>query len=118
MGMMLRTLVLAALLGLSACLVSSTEKTETEGRPVSGETLARVHPGMAAGEVVGLLGEPSVTTQVDDETEIWRWTYRTEKRSTGNVFLLFSSTKVEQMEGAVNVELRNGRVAKTWRDKM
>lgn len=112
-------LVVVALAGataLSGCLASSTSKTEHQGRPVSGETLARVHPGMAEADVIALLGEPSQRTRIDEHNEILRWTYRTETRSTGSIFLLFSTTNVEETEGAVNVELLDGRVVKTWRD--
>lgn len=107
-------LLLAA--AVSACLVSSQTKKQTTGTPIGEQTLATIRPGMDGAEVQKLLGPPTTRTSLDEGVEIWRWTYRTETTKTGQVFLLFGTEQTEETSGAVNVELKDGKVVRRWRD--
>jgi outer membrane protein assembly factor BamE (lipoprotein component of BamABCDE complex) len=111
-------LAAAVVLGLAAtgCLIGSETHTQQEGRRISQETLDRIRPGNSEEYVRALLGEPSSRTPVEGGLQVWKWQYRTVKRTEGAVFLLVSSDQKVEEAGAVFVEFENGLVTRTWRD--
>jgi outer membrane protein assembly factor BamE (lipoprotein component of BamABCDE complex) len=108
--------LVAAALALGGCLFGSESRTEYQGKYVSPQTMEQVKAGQSKDFVLSLLGEPTSRTQAGNGTEVWKYAYREEKSTEGSVFLLLHSSKTTETEGAVYVELKNGRVTRTWRD--
>jgi outer membrane protein assembly factor BamE (lipoprotein component of BamABCDE complex) len=108
--------ILLTLVCLPACLIGSSSNTEYEGTYVSEETLEQVQPGMTSDSVVALLGEPTTKAVTRTREEVWTWRYRRETTSSGSVLLLVSAEKKTESSGAVRVQLRDGRVVKSWRE--
>jgi len=109
-------LLLLAPLTAGSCLIGSDTQTHHEGRRISQETLDRVQLGNSEAYVLALLGEPTSRTPVESGRQVWKWAYRTVKRSEGSVLLLVSSDSRSEDSGAVFVEFQDGAVARTWRD--
>jgi len=106
-------------LGLSSCLFSSNRKVDTSGQYISPTTMEQVKPGETQEFVQALFGEPTtkVSTESDEgDSEIWKWSYSTDTRDTGSVFLIASSSTRSHAGGAVYVEFQEGEVVKVWRD--
>jgi outer membrane protein assembly factor BamE (lipoprotein component of BamABCDE complex) len=119
---MLRQLTLcSALLGLSlllpSCLIGSNRDIETTGTYVSETTLAQIKPGQSSDVVLELLGEPTKRIAMDEEGgEVWRWTFSKVIKDKGAVFLIVKAQTTTRSDGTVYVELKDGKVVKTWRD--
>ena len=111
---MLAILTLMLPLMLSGCLFGSESKTEYHGKYVSAEDLQKVS-GFSKDEVLELFGEPTAITEVDLDTELWSWSYSKVTRSSGFIFLIYSTSNKHSEDGAVYVRFRDGVVEKAWR---
>jgi outer membrane protein assembly factor BamE (lipoprotein component of BamABCDE complex) len=109
-------LLLAIAITIPGCLIGSSTKTSTEGTPISETTLRQITPGSSPEHVLNLLGHPAVKTTGGDGTEVWKWSYRESKKTSGSFFLIVSSETQTDTEGRVYVSFRDGRVVETWRD--
>ena len=115
--MIRRTLIIAAVaLTFAGCLVGSSTKTTHTGKYVSEKTLAQVKAGDSEASVVALLGEPTSKAARDDGSSIWKWQYSEATTRKGSVFLLIGTESTKETQGAVYVEMKDSKVAKTWRD--
>ncbi len=111
-------LVLLALVPLfSSCLIGSHSHEERSGTFIGDATFARVGPGDSMEFVRELFGPPG--QEIDTGTEnsvIWKWSYKSETRGDGKLFLVFHTESSKSTEGTVFVEFENGLVVKSWRD--
>lgn len=99
-----------------ACIIHADSHTTRSGKYISTETVQRIEPGKPAEYVVAVLGEPSSRQSLADGTEIWKWTYRERKQSSGAVFLVVDSDSTTETERATYVELQHGVVIRAWQD--
>jgi outer membrane protein assembly factor BamE (lipoprotein component of BamABCDE complex) len=112
----LSVIVIASLLGLAGCLVSSDTHTSQSGKYVSDRTWRQIDEGeTSAAWVEATLGEPTERKRMDDGTEIWRWNYTEHQSSSGHVFLLFDGSSSKERQSAAIIELKDGVVVKKWR---
>jgi outer membrane protein assembly factor BamE (lipoprotein component of BamABCDE complex) len=111
----LLSIVLAATL-LPACIINANSHTTRSGKYISTETIQRVEAGKDAEYVLAVLGDPSSKQVLSDGTEIWKWSYRERRNSSGGVFLLVSSDKTTETERSTYVEMKDGKVARAWQD--
>ena len=108
--------LLAALVGLSGCLVGGSSQVRHEGNFVADSTLERIEPGKTQQSwVLATLGSPSEKTEVAPNHELWKYSYKEVKNSSGYVFLIFGGCDSKETSGRVFVELEDGVVTKTWR---
>ena len=101
---------------LPACLIHADTSTSYSGKYVSETTLERVEIGMTKNAARALLGEPSESVDVDEETDIWVWRYSEHSVRESHVFLVLSSDSNTERDGASYVEFRGDSVVRTWRD--
>lgn len=113
---LLGAIALPLLLFTSACVIGSQSHTQVEGRRVSQATLDSIRPGQSKDYVLALLGDPTRATPNEEGREVWRWEYRTVKRSEGAILFVLSSDTKHEEAGAVLVEFLDGRVLRCWRD--
>ena len=106
----------ATLLALPACVFESSSHTELSGKRVSEETLAMIDPGDSADSVTDLLGEPTSKSEKADGSVIWKWAYQETTKRSGAVLFVLGTSSTHESAGAVYVQLRDGKVVKTWRD--
>jgi outer membrane protein assembly factor BamE (lipoprotein component of BamABCDE complex) len=105
------------LAGASGCLVTQTKHKGVTGASVANDDLARVQPGSSTpAEVEAILGPPTLrTAAADGSGEVWTWRWEERTAGAGAVFLIFGGSDSKVVEQAVNVEFRNGVVARKWR---
>ena len=110
------TALLAVLaFAVSGCLIGTSENTKFTGRYLSPETLKQIEPGDSRDEVRSILGSPTSSTEKENGTTIWTYSYTQATTKTGAVFLLFGSSKTTETEGSVYVEFgADDKVVKTW----
>lgn len=116
---MKRTQLLLAALALTAfpaCIINANSHTTRSGKYISAETVQRLEPGKDQDYVLALLGDPSSRQTLSDGTEIWKWTYRERKNSSGAVFLIIDSDATTEVERSTYVELQHGQVVRAWQD--
>ncbi len=108
----------AIALATSSCIINANSHTTRSGRFVSAETLAQIQPGKSKEYVATVLGEPSSKNELSDGTgtEIWKWTWREKRSSSGAVFLIIDSDHSTEEERSTYVEFLNGVVSKSWQD--
>jgi outer membrane protein assembly factor BamE (lipoprotein component of BamABCDE complex) len=111
---LLSLLLLAPL--VPACIINANSHTTQSGKFVSPDTVQRLEPGKGADYVTALLGEPSSKQALSDGTEIWKWSYRERKTSSGAVFLIVDSDQTTEVERATYVELKDSKVVRAWQD--
>lgn len=99
-----------------ACIINANSHTTRSGKYISSETVQRIEPGKNADYVVAVLGDPSSKQVLGDGTEIWKWSYRERKTSSGAVFLIIDSDQTTETERSTYVELKDGQVARAWQD--
>jgi len=116
--LVLAALPLAAAPTLGGCvIVNADSHTRYEGRYVSDETLAQLHPGATQEYVVALLGEPSSRSELSDGSSVWKWAYSKRVTSQSHVLLLFSGDSSKENAGAVYVDFGPDHlVRRHWRD--
>lgn len=100
----------------SSCVINTNTRVESSGRQVSQETLAQITPGRTSEFVLALLGEPSTRSKIDANSDIWKWEYSEKRVKEGGLLFVFSNSETTVQKGAVYVELKDGLVARTWRD--
>ena len=111
-------LVLLAVVPLfSSCLIGSHRHEEQSGTFIGDATFARVRACDSMEFVRELFGPPG--QEIDNGTEssvIWKWSYKSETRGDGTLFLVFHTESSKSTDGTVFVEFEHGLVVKTWRD--
>ncbi|RMH04728.1 MAG: outer membrane protein assembly factor BamE [Planctomycetota bacterium] len=118
---MARPLALAFLaagaLAAPACVIAADSSSSISGTYVSQTTLDQIEPGKDREYVRALLGEPDITTRLDDGSEIWKWHYVEKKRSHGHLIFVFDSDSNREIRHTAFVEFGpDGKVVKAWRD--
>jgi outer membrane protein assembly factor BamE (lipoprotein component of BamABCDE complex) len=109
--------VLALGLLTAGCLVTARSKESRTGSYVSAEAFNQLEVGKTtAAEVESTLGPPDSRTAVDDGTMLWRWTYTEVTEGSGYVFLIFGGSNEKKIERSAYVQIRDGVVAKAWRN--
>ena len=110
-------LVALLLLALVGCrLIRSSSHTRYEGTRVSQQTLEQIEPGDSQALVLALLGEPGSRTELADDRELWKWSYRQTRTNEGGVLLLLASRTTTEEGGTVFVVFEDDRVQRVWRD--
>jgi outer membrane protein assembly factor BamE (lipoprotein component of BamABCDE complex) len=105
-----------SLLGSSGCLVGGSSSVRRQGSYVADTTLSRIEPGKTQESwVLATLGQPSEKTELAPKHELWKYSYKEVKNSSGYVFLIFGGSDSKETSGKVFVELQDGVVTKTWR---
>ena len=108
--------LIAGLVGLSGCLVGGSSHVRREGSFVADTTLQRIEPGKTQESwVLATLGSPTEKTAVAPNHELWKYSYKEVKNSSGYIFLIFGGCDSKETGGKVFVELQDGVVTKTWR---
>jgi len=101
---------------LPGCLINSSNNEHYSGTYVSEATFNRIEPGTTTKQwVLGTLGEPSVKTNLEDGSELWKWQYSKTKQSSGSVLFIFGGSSSSETGGAAYVQMRDGIVTKAWR---
>ena len=107
----------AGVLLSSGCLIHSHSRTEYSGKYIGSATFDRIEEGKSTSEfVLATLGEPTRRSPLSDGTEVWKWEYRRTQESSGSVFLLYGGSGHSENEGAAFVTVKDGVVARKWRD--
>ncbi|HTF87647.1 MAG TPA: outer membrane protein assembly factor BamE [Planctomycetota bacterium] len=101
---------------LPGCLIGSKTSSQNSGKFVSQNTLAQIEPGKDKSYVVALIGDPTSKTKLDDSSELWKWCYTQDKRSTNSVIFLVGTESHTATERTTFVEFHDGKVVKAWAD--
>jgi hypothetical protein len=107
---------LALALSTSGCLISSSTSVEIEGDWVEASVAKSIAPGMKEEDVLARMGDPTSRTELEDGSQILRWTWREERESHAGIFLLISTDNETITTHSTYVELCEGVVTRTWRD--
>jgi outer membrane protein assembly factor BamE (lipoprotein component of BamABCDE complex) len=102
---------------MAGCLISGHSHTQVQGQYIGSGTLDQIEPGRTRADFVrATLGTPTSQTELDDGTEIWKYSYRRTTSGSGTVFLLLNTSNSTEKSGAVYVMMKDGVVQKYWRD--
>ena len=108
-------IVIIGLLG-TGCLMGGSSHVERSGTYVADATLNKIEPGKTeASWVVATLGQPNEKTQLETGHELWKYSYRETKNSSGFVFLVIGVSDEKVTDGRAFVEVKDGVVIKAWR---
>jgi outer membrane protein assembly factor BamE (lipoprotein component of BamABCDE complex) len=108
--------LIAGLISLGGCLVGGSSSIKREGTYVADTTLNHIEPGKTEQSwVLATLGQPTEKTEVAPKHELWKYSYKEVKSSSGYVFLIFGGSDRKETNGKVFIELQDGVVTKTWR---
>ena len=114
-GWLLRGLMVCLLVS-TGCLVGVSSHTNREGTYVAESTLDQIEPGKTNKSwIVATLGEPSENKEVEPGHELWKYSYRETRNSSGYVFLIFGGSGTRETDSHVFVEMVDGVVTRTWR---
>jgi hypothetical protein len=95
---------------------SCRSHVDTEHVTIGATTIEKIEPGLSRPHVVALLGEPLEKIQLDEGLEMWKWSYREKKTSSGSlVFVIDNQPRTEKSHMAY-VEFKAGKVTRAWRD--
>jgi hypothetical protein len=107
---------------LLACVLL-TAAVGCQGRPLGSKrvtigvaTIEKIEPGLSRAHIVALLGEPLEKVPLEDELELWKWSYREKTTSGGSLVLLIDNEPRTEKSHMAYVEFRGGRVTRAWRD--
>ena len=101
---------------LSGCLVAHSSDQHISGNYVPDTTFDRIEAGKTtAAWVKATLGEPSSKDKVDENSEVWKYSYTEKKESSGAVFLIFGGSDTSEKQRAAYVEMKDGVVKNKWR---
>ena len=104
---------------LNGCVIANSNKSFT-GTRVSNETLKRVEIGKTTRQwLVGVLGEPTSTTESPEGAEILKYDCVIDSKSTVHVSLIFSlinATETKKTSQAHYFEVKDGIVQAHWED--
>ncbi len=101
---------------LTGCLTNPRTPTEVRDQFVSDEDFARVEVGASFDEVVAILGKPTAKKTTEDGVRTCRWEHVEVDTEIDSLFLVGSTEDRRHRKGAAFVELRDGRVTRTWRE--
>jgi hypothetical protein len=79
-------------------------------------TIEKIEPGLSRPHVKALLGEPLERIQLEDDLELWKWSYREKKTSGGSVVFVIDNEPRTESRHMAYVEFNAGRVTRAWRD--
>ncbi len=99
------------------CTVISSNSTTTQsGTKVSDETLVQLELGKTTKDwLIATLGAPTSATQVDEHTEILKYTSsRTTKQSGGLIVVLHANSETKEKE-TVYFEIHDGVLKRYWK---
>jgi outer membrane protein assembly factor BamE (lipoprotein component of BamABCDE complex) len=98
------------------CLVGGHSKVKQEGTYVAESTLNHIQPGKStAAFVLATLGQPTEKAEMAPGHQLWKYSYKETKDSSGYVLFVFGGAGSEVKKQQVFVELENGVVTRTWR---
>jgi hypothetical protein len=82
---------------------------------VSQNTINQIMPGQTTkGWVAAIVGEPTSKVALDDNTEVWKYTYSEKHESDGAVFLIFGGSSSKETSHTLFVEFHGDMVTRTW----
>lgn len=118
----MKTLILVAsslavaVLAAGCTVLSNNSSTTYSGTQVSDVTLAQMEVGKTTKSwVVATLGAPTSVSQVDDNTELLRYTAtRTTEREAGMIVVVASKQKTQKRE-TVYLEFKDGVLKRYWK---
>jgi outer membrane protein assembly factor BamE (lipoprotein component of BamABCDE complex) len=104
------------LLGGGCTIIHSRSETRYAGTQVSDVTMARLEIGKTTKAwVIATLGAPTTVSQVDDRTELLKYTAtRTTDRHAGMILIINSREKTEERE-TVYLEFRDEVLRRYWK---
>lgn len=98
-------------------LISSSRHQSITGAYVEPRDTARVFIGRTTPEQTAeLLGQPTKRATNDDGSELWTWSWRQERSSSGGVFLLGHGSNEETLQKSFHVLFEDGAAARKWQD--
>ena len=105
-----------ALFFLGGCLVAHNSEQHITGNYVPPNTFDRIEPGKTtAAWVKATLGEPSSKDKLDNDGELWKYSYTEKKESSGAIFLIFGGSDKKEEQRVAYVEIKDGVVKNKWR---
>jgi hypothetical protein len=108
-------IVIIGLLG-TGCLVGGSSSVKRSGTYVADSTLNRIEPGKTeAAWVMATLGQPNERTELETGHELWKYSYKETRDSSGYIFLIFGGSDRKVTDGRAFVEIKDGVVVKAWR---
>ena len=111
------TVLGAALVSGTGCLVGSRVDTTRTGHYVSGQTLSQMRTGETTTQwATTVIGTPTSVSKLDNEVEVWKWAYSQTETRSGHVFLLYTGSDATTSNGAVYAEFRKGVLQRWWKD--
>ncbi len=109
------TLLAFAASSLGGCLIVSKSEIDESGPKVSSTTLNQVVIGETSEEwLIATLGKPSQRTNVDEHTDILKYTNTRTETSRGAVFVLFAGKSQKKQSMTTYFEVTDGIVTKHW----
>src|SRR5690606_24826303 len=70
-------------------LIDTSSRTMYTGQYVSEQAMEQIEPGKTTADfALAVLGPPTNKSTLDDGSELWKYSYRKAKSSSGSVFLL------------------------------
>ena len=104
------------LLGSGCTIFDSRSETSYSGTQVSDVTMAQLEIGKTTKDwVTATLGAPTSTSQVDDRTELLKYTAtRTTDRHAGMILIINSREKTAERE-TVYLEFRDEVLSRYWK---
>ena len=112
----LTALSLIVLSGSPGCLVAHSSEQHITGNYVPPNTFDRIEPGKTtAAWVKATLGEPSSKDKLDNDSEVWKYSYTEKKESSGAIFLIFGGSDKKEEQRVAYVEIKDGVVKNKWR---
>jgi outer membrane protein assembly factor BamE (lipoprotein component of BamABCDE complex) len=104
------------LLYTTGCLIGTSSQVRRDGPYVAEDTLRKIEPGKTEKAwVLATLGEPTEKNELDPGHELWKYSCRETRDSSGYVFLIFGSSDQKVTQEKVFVEMKDGVVTKSWR---
>ena len=114
----LLALPLIFLAGIGGCLVATSSNETHNGKYISPSSWDQIQPGKTSQDwVTATLGDPTTKTRIDSDGEVWKYSYKIHKDSSGAVFLIFAGSSSQDIDGSAFIEFKDHVVTRRWRDE-
>ena len=102
-------LMAGLVLGLAGCI--TVVSRESAGKPIPGELLGQIQPGVSTKEwVLATLGAPTIEVKLEDGVGTLEYDYVQRTRTGFKFLFLIDSKTSEETTGTLHVKLKDGIV--------
>jgi outer membrane protein assembly factor BamE (lipoprotein component of BamABCDE complex) len=99
----------------AGCLVGVSNTDTQSGNYVAQSTIDQIEPNQTTKSwVADIVGQPTSKVKVDDQTEIWKYSYSEKHESSGAVFLIFGGSNTKETAHTLFIEFRGDVVSRKW----